>query len=222
MDIQATKVPHQYSDEAKWMKKFLHTKLGAFIGYKIGIAGFNKIDTQIGRFQRYYTPGEKLKKKEYLYTIEDGPNAGKVGVYRTGRWRHSFNSRVDKGAALTASLMTNTALGSISSPLAPIYIALTNTAITPAKSDTTLSGEIASNGLSRALGTIGGYSAPGSLDGSASYTISKTFTATGAQAAQAAAVFDAVSTGNLFVEGTFTSASLATNDTLALTWTVNV
>jgi len=33
------------------------------------------------------------------------------------------------------------------------YIALTNTAITPAEADTTLSGEIATNGLSRALST---------------------------------------------------------------------
>lgn len=52
------------------------------------------------------------------------------------------------------------------------------------------------------------------------YTLTKTFTATGAQSAQAFGIFNASSVGTLFFEGTFSSASLVTNDTLAFTETV--
>lgn len=52
------------------------------------------------------------------------------------------------------------------------------------------------------------------------YTLTKTFTATGTQAAQAFGILNASSTGTLYFEGTFTQASLVTNDTLAFTETV--
>jgi hypothetical protein len=52
------------------------------------------------------------------------------------------------------------------------------------------------------------------------YTLTKTFTATGTQAAQAFGILNAASTGTLYFEGTFTQASLVTNDTLAFTETV--
>lgn len=52
------------------------------------------------------------------------------------------------------------------------------------------------------------------------YTLTKTFTATGAQSAQAFGIFNASSVGTLYYEGTFSSASLITNDTLAFTETV--
>lgn len=137
----------------------------------------------------------------------------------------SYNSRVDKGAALTASLMSGSSLGSISSPLPPLYIALSTSSLTPAKSDTTLSGETVVSGLARAIGTVGTYTAPSVLDGAASYVISKTFTAgvTGPTTIQSAALFDAASTGNMFVEANLSaSAVLGLSDTLAITWTINL
>ena len=94
------------------------------------------------------------------------------------------------------------------------YIALTNTAITPNATDTSLSGEITANGLSRALGTVTHTS------NATSYTLANTFTATGTQAAQAAAILNASSSGTMCFENTFTQASLASGDTLTVTWTV--
>jgi hypothetical protein len=94
------------------------------------------------------------------------------------------------------------------------YIALTNTAITPAATDTALSGEITTNGLARALGT------PTHTSNATSYTLANTFTATGTQAAQAAGMFNASSSGTLCFENTFTQASLVSGDTLTVTWTI--
>lgn len=186
-----TKIPSQYSEVGMLFKKFLHTRLGSFLGYHAGLSGFNRIDVSV--------------------------NGKTVG--------HSYNSRVDKGAALTASLISGSSLGSISSPLPPLYIALSTSSLTAAKGDTTLTGESVVSGLARALGTAGSYSAPASLDGSASYTITKTFTmgAAGPVTIQSAALFDAASTGNMFVEANLSASAVVVNgDTLALTWTINV
>jgi hypothetical protein len=95
------------------------------------------------------------------------------------------------------------------------YIALTNTAVTPAQSDTTLSGEIVANGLSRAAGTYAHTA------GSSTFTLAKTFTATGSQSAQASGMFTASSSGTMCFENTFTQVTLATNDTVTVTWTIN-
>ena len=95
------------------------------------------------------------------------------------------------------------------------YIALTNTAITPNATDTTLSGEITSNGLARTLGTAS-YTA-----GATSYTVKNTFTATASQAAQATGLFTASSGGTMCFENTFTQVSLNSGDTLTVTWTIS-
>lgn len=253
------------------------------------------------------------------------------------------NLATSAGVDANSSQMANTAAQAASCN----YVALTNTAITPAVADTTLSGEISSNGLSRAQGTYANASAalgtpptPGSLAivgstgsvthhywvfsctfqgctavgssatiatgpttlttanyvtgsftgqlGAAYYvvvdtfasasapsganaggasatgaiagyiscgslvagtaptcnfahtsntttsftvpasdqtyagklTVTKTFTATGTQSAQAFGIFNAASVGTLCWEGTFTSASLVNNDTLSFTETV--
>jgi hypothetical protein len=98
------------------------------------------------------------------------------------------------------------------------YIALTNTAVTPAAGDTTLSGEIAANGLSRAQGTVTLASGAGNQT-----TISKVFTNTTAnQAAQAAALFNAASVGTMNHELTFTQRSLIVGDTLTVTYTITL
>ena len=187
-----TKTPIQYSPLGNIIKKFLHTKAGAFIGFHLGLSGFNRIDAIVTRAN---------------------------GKQETS---HSYNSRTNSGAALTASLISGTTLGGLTSPLAAKYIACSPTTLTPAAGDTTLSGELSSNGFTRALATAGTYTAPVSLDGGASYVLTKTFTATGVQTVVSVAIFDAASTGNLFVEGNLSSsASLAINDTLQINWTIN-
>ena len=96
------------------------------------------------------------------------------------------------------------------------YIALTNTAITPAAGDTTLSGEITTNGLARAQGTYAHTA------GQNTFTVSKTFTATATQSAQAAGLFTASSAGTMMAENTFTSVTLNNGDQLTLTWTITL
>lgn len=94
------------------------------------------------------------------------------------------------------------------------YIALTNAAVTPGATDTTLSSEITNNGLARALATATHVS------NATSYTLVNTFTATATQAAQAAGMFNNSGGGTLCFENTFTQASLVANDTLTVTWTI--
>jgi len=94
------------------------------------------------------------------------------------------------------------------------YLALTDTAISPAATDTTLSGEITTNGLARIIGTYA------HTTGADTYSIAHTWTATAAQSAQGAGMFNASSAGTMCFENTFTSVSLSTNDTLTLTWTI--
>lgn len=192
-----TTVPFQFSKYGNIVKSFLHTKIGAFIGYHLGIKGFNRV----GAVVTHAATG----KQEFL--------------------GFAYNSRVNKGADLVASLITGQAMNSITSPLPPKYIALSTSSLTPAAGDTTLTGETAASGLARALGTQGSYTGPVSLDAAASYTVTKTFTNTsaGSVTINSAALFDAASTGNLFVEANLSSAAtLAINDTLAITWTVNL
>lgn len=188
----STATPAQHSKSGILIKKFLHTKLGAFIGFHAGISGFNRIDMTV-------TKGDKVT----------------IG--------HSYNSRVNAGAALTASLLSGSTLGGISSPSPAKYIALSTSTLTPASGDTTLSGETAVSGLTRVSATTGSYTAPVSLDGSASYVLSNTFTAGGSATILSAAIFDAASSGNMLVEGNLaTSAPLGTGDTVAISWTINL
>jgi len=220
---QIEKIPLQYSNN-KWVlrfKKFLHTKIGCRIGFALGVKGFNRLVAEHHKFQRYYISSEKLKKGEFLKQIAD---TAKIGVYRKEKLSFGYNSRVNKGADLIGSLITGTSLNSISTPLPPKYIALSTASLTPDKTDTTLASESSASGLARAEGTQGGYTGPSTLDGAASYTVTKTFTNTSAGAVTivSAALLDASSNGNLFVEANLaSSAVMAVNDTLAITWTVN-
>jgi hypothetical protein len=219
---QIEKVPAQYSPAQIGLKQFLHTKPGAMIGHFLGISGFNKIKEVHSKFLRYYSEGMKLARGEFIQAIGE---TGKMGVYRVAKTSYAFNARVNKGADLIASLITGAAQNSISSPLPPKYIALSTSSLTPDKTDTTLAGETAATGLARALGTQGGYTGPSTLDGAALYTVTKTFinTSAGAVTVVSAALFDAAADGNMFVEANLSAnAVMAVNDTLAITWTVNL
>ena len=97
------------------------------------------------------------------------------------------------------------------------YIALTTDATAPAATDTTLTGEINSGGLSRAQGTYAHTA------GTNTFTISKTFTASATQTnVQKAGLFTASSSGTMMAENTFTAVSLASGDQLTITWTITL
>lgn len=176
---------------------------------KIGSLLKKVIHTKIGAKIAYYSGLSGFNKLEVLV------NGKSIGA--------SYNSRVDKGAALTASLLAGSSLGSITSPLPPLYVALSTSSLTPAKGDTTLSGETSASGLARALGTAGTYTAPSVIDGAASYIVSKTFTSGATATIVSAALFDAASVGNMFVEANLSaSASVVSGDTLTINWTINL
>lgn len=97
------------------------------------------------------------------------------------------------------------------------YIALSNDTLTETSGSTTLSSEIAANGLSRAQGTYAHTA------GQSTATIDKTFTcATGAQAAQKSALFSAASNGTMNHALAFTQRSLQVGDTLQVTYTITL
>jgi len=69
--------------------------------------------------------------------------------------------------------------------------------------------------------TVAAYTVPGSnLTNFGKATLVETWTATGAQSAQAFGIFNASSSGTMGFEGTFTPVSLNTSDTLQITWSL--
>jgi len=214
----------------KWLIK---TQIGKHIAFTMDLKGFDRVGYRHLRFVRKHN-GEALKRGEILINhpiyaenadADDKPISFEKWVYKKlGGFRFSYNARVDKGAALQASLMAGSALGGITGQAAPLYIALSTSTLTPAKGDTTLTGETVVAGIARALGAAQNYVAPSVVDGAASYDIYKQFTLTGANTTVvSSALFDAASTGNMFAEANLsTSAPMVTNDILQVTWTVNI
>lgn len=97
------------------------------------------------------------------------------------------------------------------------YIALSNDTLTETSASTTLSTEIAANGLTRAIGAVVHTTS------ATTTTVDKTFTATGAQAAQKTALFTASSVGIMNHVLAFTQRSLAASgDTLQITFTLTI
>ena len=97
------------------------------------------------------------------------------------------------------------------------YIGLSNDAVSETSASTTLSNEIAANGLSRAQGTVN-HSV-----GATTTTVSKTFTcSTSNQSAQKAALFTASSSGTMNHVLGFTQRNLIVGDQLAITFTITV
>ena len=102
------------------------------------------------------------------------------------------------------------------------YIALTESTITPAAGNTSLTGEIATNGLDRASSAD---STKSHSAGTNTGSIEKTFTATGSFTdVKASATFNASSGVTMGHIATFATGSgtLAANDTLKVTWTFNM
>jgi hypothetical protein len=98
------------------------------------------------------------------------------------------------------------------------YIAVSTDSGSPAAGDTTLTGEISTNGLARAAATTNTHSA-----GTNTSVLGITFTASGAHTnVQKSALFNASSSGTMTHENTFTAVTLATNDQLQVTWTLTL
>jgi hypothetical protein len=129
------------------------------------------------------------------------------------------NLRTTGGADWQASAMGNT-----SAPPATVnYIALTNDSTAPAAGDCaagsstcTLASEIVANGCSRAQGTYA------HTNGTATWTVAHTWTATASQSVQKAGMFNASSSGTMVFEAQFTQVNLANTDTLTITWTISI
>lgn len=131
----------------------------------------------------------------------------------------THNLRTTGGADWQANSMSATS----SRPAAANFIAVSNDATSPAAGDCaagsvtcTLTSEIVTNGLSRVQATYA------HSNGTASYTLTTTFTASGTQSAQKAAVFNAASSGTMVFEALFTQVSLVTSDTVTITWTISI
>ncbi len=113
-----------------------------------------------------------------------------------------------------AQVYTNTSAGTRGAG----YIGLTTNTDSPAATDTTLTGEITTNGLARADASTKTHSS-----GTNSTTIQHTFTASGTHTAvQKAALFNAASSGYMAHVNTFTPVTLQSSDTLQVTWTVTL
>lgn len=123
------------------------------------------------------------------------------------------NLRTDAGADWQAAVM-----GGDTQPASAQFIALTANASAPAAGDTALTGEISSGGLARAEGV---YT---HTNGTTSYKITLTFTATAGHSDIAkAGMFNANSAGTMVFETLLAStATLAIDDTLTIEWTVNI
>lgn len=118
--------------------------------------------------------------------------------------------------AFHALCYTNTAAGTRGFG----YVGVTEATITPAVGDTTLASEIVTNGLTRADATTKSHSA-----GTNSTTVEHTFTASGAfTSVLASATFVGAGATTMGHIANFSTGSgtLATNDTLKVTWTLNL
>jgi hypothetical protein len=143
---------------------------------------------------------------------------------KNGKWSHQdpvFNSRVNQGASWLAGIMGNS-----SGAASANYIGLTTDTGTPLATDTGLVSELATSGLSRAAATYGSYTAPASLNATASYVLSKTFTYTGSSsvAVAKAGLFYAASSIFLAFEALLSAVATvaASGDQIAISWTITI
>jgi len=111
-------------------------------------------------------------------------------------------------------VLINTAAGTRGSNC----IAVSTDATAPAAGDTTLTGEISTNGLARIQATNITHG-----DNTNSSTIEHEWTASGTHTnVQKCALFNNTSGGTMTHEGTFTAASLISGDKLKVTYVINI
>jgi len=114
-----------------------------------------------------------------------------------------------------AQFYTNTSAGGVGCN----FIALTVNTAAASASSTTLTGEITTNGLERLLATTITH-----VSGTNSTTLNKIFTASGTHTAvQKSATFNQLAVGGQMAhEAIFTPVTLASSDTLSVTWTLTL
>jgi hypothetical protein len=144
-----------------------------------------------------------------------------VQVYRhlTGKWemidQYHPNLLTTEGRDFFhAQVYTNTSAGTRGSG----FLAVTADATAAAAGDTTLTGEITTNGLARADATTKNHT-----DNANVTLIEHEWTASGTHTnVQKVGMFNASSAGIMTHEGTFTAASLISGDKLKVSYTVNL
>ena len=125
--------------------------------------------------------------------------------------------RTDAGRDFQARVMGDTASTGTGAYAAATYIGITANATAPAAGDTTLTGEIASGTLIRAQAIYA------HTNGTASYTLTKTFTSDQSVVIAKIGVFNAASTGTMVFESLLNAtATLVSGDQLQITETVTL
>ena len=140
-----------------------------------------------------------------------------------GQWENlgvNHNARTDAGASWVAGL-----LGGTGTTAPAKYIGLTADATAPIKTDTTLPGEITTNGLARVLGTYTlTVPTPATLNAQVAWTLTNIFTYTGAVQVVVAkgGLFTAATVGILAFETVLPSTATvnANGDQISCTWSV--
>lgn len=154
--------------------------------------------------------------------VEGGFNPHKKPNYvdlvirdKFGKIKHqerTTNLRTNVGIDFVADALSGT------QPAAAEYIAVSTNGTAPVAGDTTLVGELAVDGLTRALGTYSHTSF------ALTYTVAKTFTVTGGpHTVTKAALFNAVAGGIMVFAALFgSSATVNASDTLTVTWSISI
>lgn len=142
-------------------------------------------------------------------------------LYRLESEEEIGNLITDAGRRTVHTFIYGTAAQRVAASLGAdglTYVALSNDGGSPAAGDTSLTGELSGNGLTRAQGTPTLPTGAGTIT-----TVSKQFTYSGVtQAVQKTALFDAASGGNMAHEILFTQRTLNTSDTITVTFQVTL
>jgi hypothetical protein len=161
-----------------------------------------------------------LGRHNTFHFVMPAPPSGVTGCHAqqcvfADNWVH--NLRTTGGADWQANAMGTTS----TQPATATYIALTNDSGTAAAGDCaagssacTLASEITTNGVARHVAT---YS---HSNGTNTWSLNYTWTATGTQSVQKAGMFNASSSGTMVFESNFTQVNLVSTDTFTATWTV--
>lgn len=129
----------------------------------------------------------------------------------------SSELRTNNGRDFQARVMSDTASTGTGSYAPAVYIGLTANTPAPAAGDTTLTGEVTTGTLARAAAIYAHTS------GTASYTLTKTFTSDQSIVVAKIGVFNAASSGTMVFESLLNEvATLVSGDQLALTETVTL
>lgn len=164
--------------------------------------------------------------KHKKYRMQRDPKTGKLSLWQL----HYDSEAVSLDDLLTKAgrdLIHNASFMTGTQPAALTYYAVSHTNITPADTDTTLSGEETGIGIARhqCTGSVDGVTESFTHTASGNTTVVvcgfKNSTA-GAVTLYAYANFNAASTGTMGTESTFTSLTLQINDILKLTVTLTL